>query len=554
MVERLFGKLSAPVRGLHEAASVLALLTLASQALALLRDRTFAHLFGAGPTLDLYYGAFRIPDVVFALVASLVSAYVLIPRLAGRERREARELLSHSVSFLLIAGGVVGAVLAAYAPQLLALLYPDFVASPYADEFIFLTRLLLIQPIILGISGAIASVTQVHHRFILVALSPALYNLGIIFGALVLYPIWGLPGIGIGVLLGALAHAALHIPVLAAVQVLPRLVIPSWRIVRGVVRDSIPRSLALGAGSLTLLALTALASRMAPGSVSVFTFAINLEAVPLALIGASYAVAAFPALSLHSANDDRDSFARTLLISARHITLWSLIFLGLIAVLRAHIVRVILGTGAFDWDATRLTAALLVVFAAGLVAQGLILLFSRAFYAAGRSWQPLIYQAVGGMVTLALAASLLTAPLAGFVEWLAALLRIADVPGAAIVVVALAASAGQWVIALWSLVALKKAVPGLAPALVRPFAHGALAAVVSACATYVTLYLEGGIAPLTTLLAVFTEGLVAGIVGLAVAAGVLTLLKNEEFIDFVRALRRIPGVARVVPPAAPESP
>src|SRR3990167_3203501 len=284
MVERLFGKLSAPVRGLHEAASVLALLTLASQALALLRDRTFAHLFGA-----------------------------------GRERREARELLSHSVSFLLIAGGVVGAVLAAYAPQLLALLYPDFVASPYADEFIFLTRLLLIQPIILGISGAIASVTQVHHRFILVALSPALYNLGIIFGALVLYPIWGLPGIGIGVLLGALAHAALHIPVLAAVQVLPRLVIPSWRIVRGVVRDSIPRSLALGAGSLTLLALTALASRMAPGSVSVFTFAINLEAVPLALIGASYAVAAFPALSLHSANDDRDSFARTLLISARHI-------------------------------------------------------------------------------------------------------------------------------------------------------------------------------------------------------------------------------------------
>src|SRR3989344_636590 len=118
MVERLFGKLSAPVRGLHEAASVLALLTLASQALALLRDRTFAHLFGAGPTLDLYYGAFRIPDVVFALVASLVSAYVLIPRLAGRERREARELLSHSVSFLLIAGGGGGGGAAARLPPL----------------------------------------------------------------------------------------------------------------------------------------------------------------------------------------------------------------------------------------------------------------------------------------------------------------------------------------------------------------------------------------------------------------------------------------------------
>src|SRR5437773_2179258 len=76
-------RIASPIRGLHQAEYLLAALTLASQALALLRDRAFAHTFGVSPSLDLYYAAFRVPDLVFALVASLVSAYVLIPRIAG---------------------------------------------------------------------------------------------------------------------------------------------------------------------------------------------------------------------------------------------------------------------------------------------------------------------------------------------------------------------------------------------------------------------------------------------------------------------------------------
>src|SRR6185437_12482953 len=96
-----------PVRNLHQAAYLLAILTLASQALALLRDRTFAHTFGAGQVLDLYYAAFRVPDLVFALVSSLVSAYVLIPRITGMDREGTRRLLSESASFLLIGGGIL---------------------------------------------------------------------------------------------------------------------------------------------------------------------------------------------------------------------------------------------------------------------------------------------------------------------------------------------------------------------------------------------------------------------------------------------------------------
>lgn len=557
MVRSIFERIAAPVRGLHQAAYLLAGLTLASQVLALLRDRTFAHTFGAGQALDLYYAAFRVPDLVFTLVASLVSAYVLIPRITGMDRESTRKLLSESASFLFGIGGLICIVLAVLMPQFLTFLYPDLVSSQYQTEFILLARILLIQPILLGLSGVLGSVTQVYRRFVLFAISPVLYNLGIIFGAIVLYPRWGLPGIGAGVVLGAVAHLATNVPVVIGAGVLPRLCLPRLTTVLAVVRDSVPRSLALGMGSITTIFLTALASRVGAGSVSVFTFASNLEAVPLALIGASYAVAAFPALSETSAPEKRGEFTRILSSSARHIILWSVVSLGLIVVLRAHLVRVILGTGAFDWDATRLTAALLAILAVGLVAQGLTLLFSRALYAVRQSWRPLFYQFAGGGLTVFLAVLFFSLPEQGFPATLAAFLKVGDVSGTAILLVALAATAGQLFLAVLSLTALRSAAPGLARTLFRPLLDGSLAALVGGAATYLTLFLEGGIAPLTTLIAVFTEGLVAGVVGLLAAALALYIVENEEFMIVASALGRlvrIPGIRRtsVLTPSAEE--
>ena len=396
MIRGIYERIAAPVRGLHQAAYLLAGLTLASQALALLRDRIFAHTFGASEALDIYYAAFRVPDLVFALVASLVSAYVLIPRIMGMDRESTRRLLSESASFLFGLGGLLCVGLAIFMPALLSFLYPSFTTSPYQTEFVLLSRVLLIQPILLGLSGILGSVTQVHRRFTLFALSPVLYNIGIIAGAVFFYPLWGLFGIGLGVIIGAIAYLAVNIPVVIEAGVMPSFRIPSFVLMSSVMRDSVPRSLALGVGSFTALALTALASRIGTGAISVFTFASNLEAVPLALIGSSYAVAAFPALSEASAQEKLGDFIRILSSSARHIILWSIVALGLIVVLRAHIVRVVLGTGAFDWNATRLTAALFAVLAVGLVAQGLVILFSRALYAARQSWRPLFYQLAGG--------------------------------------------------------------------------------------------------------------------------------------------------------------
>ncbi|MBU6388618.1 hypothetical protein KGQ72_01965 [Patescibacteria group bacterium] len=542
ILERIGGPMRAlarPVRGLHQAAYLLAALTLASQALALLRDRTFAHTFGAGQVLDLYYAAFRVPDLVFALVSSLVSAYVLIPRITGMGREATRRLLSESASFLFAVGGFICVVLAVFMPQFLALLYPNLIASSYQNEFVFLARILLLQPILLGLSGVLGSVTQVHRRFTLFALSPVLYNLGIILGTVVLYPLWGLPGIGWGVVVGAVAYLAVNIPVVIEAGVLPRFRIPTFAVMASVVRDSVPRSLALGMGSVTALVLTALASRVGTGAISVFTFAGNLEAVPLALIGSSYAVAAFPALSEASALARREEFTGILSASARHVILWSVVSLGLIVVLRAHIVRVILGTGAFDWNATRLTAALLAVLTVGLVAQGLVLLFSRALYAVHQSWRPLAYQVAGGALTVLFAVAFLALPASGLPTSLADFLKVGDVHGTSILLVALAATLGQVFLVLLSLLALRSVSPGLSRMLSRPLVDGSLAALAGGAAAYGTLVLEGGIAPLTTLMAVFIQGLLAGVVGLIASALALYFVENEEFLIVAGALAKL---------------
>ena len=488
--------LARPIRGLHQAAYLLAGLTLASQVLALLRDRIFAHTFGAGEVLDLYYAAFRVPDLVFALVASLVSAYVLIPRITGADRETTRRVLSESASFLFGIGGIICVILALFMPQFLALLFPNFAASAHQAEFILLARILLFQPILLGLSGVFASVTQVHRRFTLFALSPVLYNLGIIFGAIFLYPRWGLSGIGIGVIIGAVVHLAVNIPVVMEAGVIPRLRFPTFALMSSIVRDSVPRSLALGMGSVTALVLTALASRIGTGAVSVFTLAGNLEAVPLSLIGASYAVAA------------------------------------------------------------RLTAALLVVFIVGLAAQGLVLLFSRALYAARQSWRPFLYQLAGGVLTMILAVAFLSLRDTGLHNSLATLLRVGDVRGTAVILVALAATLGQIFLVGLSLLALRTIAPGLASSLVRPLRDGCVAALLGGTATYATLALLGGIAPLTTFASVLIEGTIAGVVGCALAAAALHFIQNEEFLVMAGALNKLlhlqSGRSAVLAPSAEE--
>ena len=194
---------------------------------------------------------------------------------------------------------------------------------------------------------------------------------------------------------------------------------------------SVPRTLALASTQISLVALIAMASFLVSGSITVFTFAFNLQSVPLTIIGVSYAVAAFPTLSRLHARGAKDEFLQYVEAALRHMIFWAIPATIFMIVMRAQIVRIILGAGQFNWDATRLTAAALALFVISLAAQSITLLIARTYYAIGNTKKPLYYGIAD--ITVSIVSGFLLLALFRentFVrEFVEALLRVEDVAG-----------------------------------------------------------------------------------------------------------------------------
>lgn len=439
MVRRVLNLMYQEVRGLHQAAYVLALFAVGSQLLALLRDRLLAHQFGAGSELDVYYTAFRIPDLLYVLFASTLSVYVLIPfvsRAAGRSNSSGTRLLSQMFSLFLCFYSLVAAAFFIIAPYVLPVLFPGISDQ---ETLLALTRLLLLQPLFLGLSSLFGVVTQLEHRFVLYAISPLVYNLGIIIGIVALYPFFGLFGLGLGVVGGALLHLGVQIPFVYTSPLSIRWTTDfSWPDIRSILALSVPRALTLSMQQLVLLALVGIASAMTVGSVAIFQFAYNLQSVPLSIIGVSYSVAAFPMLADLFNKQHRAEFALHINTALRHIIFWSVPAIALIIVLRAQVVRVVLGSGAFDWGDTRLTAAVLAILSVSLVAQAVNLVVVRSFYAGGRTLTPFVITVVGSILSIVSAYGFLQVYLAetGVPTLVAAFMRLEGVAGSEVLAIA----------------------------------------------------------------------------------------------------------------------
>lgn len=540
MVGRVFKALQQEIRGLHEAAYFLGIFALVSQLLALLRDRTFAHVFGAGRELDVYFAAFRVPDLVFVLLASLVSAYVLIPFLSERftvSKEEANTFLNEAFSFFLVLIGAVSLVVCLLMPLCVALVVPGLVGTEHFGDIVLLSRILLIQPILLGLSGILGSVTQLRHRFVLYSLSPILYNLGIISGALFFYNFLGIIGLGVGVLIGALLHFLIQIPAYRDDGFRFAFVVPGKRFYR-MLGTAIPRSLALMSGQLSMIALVSIASFFTAGSIAVFTFSYNLQSVPLSIIAVSYSVAAFPTLAGFFARKEHQEFLLHMSIAVKHIIFWSVPAMVLFVVLRAQIVRVVLGSGAFSWEDTRLTAAALAIFVLALVAQSLSMLFVRAYYAAGKTATPFWVSGIGTIATIGFGVGLSIVFEASpfFRTLIETLLRIEGLRGGEVLMLALAYALGSWLSALLFTIMFRRDFGNLADSLPRASIHIFSASIVAGYAAYLVLLGMAPFVDMNTFFGIFAQGAVAGVAGIGTLAGILWLIGNEEFKEVAYAL------------------
>lgn len=358
-----------------------------SNLIGLIRQILISRAFGTGSSIDSFYAASTYPDLIFSLVAGGALSSAFIPTFTGflvnEDRRGAWKLASsitNIVLLILIGLSVLSAILA---PQIIRyVLAPDFPASEQALAASLL-RILLIAPAIFGVSGLIMGILNAHQRFLLPALAPSMYWIGMIFGLLFLVPSMGIYGVAWGAVLGAALHLAVQIPDL--VKLPGRFYLPILGLddssVREVGRLIAPRLLGVAVVQINFVVNVIIASGLPVGSLSAIRNAWQVMTMPQVVIAQAIAIAALPTFSVQAARGATGEMRNSLAGTLRGVLLLSLpASLGLI-LLRRPLITLLFQRGAFDAHSTELVAWALLWYAAGLIGHNTVEILSRAFYA-----------------------------------------------------------------------------------------------------------------------------------------------------------------------------
>ena len=511
------------------AAVFLGIASLASRFLGLIRDRLLAGTFGAGDELDIYYAAFRIPDLVYYLLVLGAISAGFIPVFVDyfkKNKEQSWYLVSSLVNLIAVFLIGVCLILIVFAPWLMKMVAPGFSAEKLATTT-HLARIMFLSPLLLGISTIFGGVLQSWRRFFVYALAPIVYNLGIIFSILFLIDRLGLIGLSYGVVLGAFLH--LVIQFIAVVQGGYRWrFVFDWRFkgVKRILKLTPPRFLSLTLNQVNILAMTIIASTLAAGSIAVYNLAHNIWSFPLGIFGISFMTASFPGLAEKAQKKDLAGFVDIFSSTVRQVLFFILPASALFIVLRAQIVRLILGTGRFDWQDTILTLDTLAYFCLGLFAEALALLFLRGFFAWEDAKTPFVLGFFAMLIRL-------------FGAWFFASYLALGVPG-----LALGFSVGSVFYLILLFIALsnklrrisKRDLPELKDSEKRIFTADMkflIATFFSAISAYLALYGIDCLVDTHTGLGLLIQGGLAGLIGVFVYGFVCWLLRVPELNTFL---------------------
>ena len=399
-------------RFVPEGAALLSVLIFGSYLLGLVRDRTFARTFGAGPELDAYNAAFVLPELLLDVFVEAGLAAPFIPiflRLrsqgdGGEGDRFARTILTGAVTVM----GVLAIILFVAAEATTGFIAPGF-QGEQRELYVSLFRVMLVTPILFAASLTLGQVLLAEQRFFWYGIAPLLYNAGIIVGTIAFTGL-GIFGPAIGAVIGAVLHLASRFVGLRRSRFRIGLG-ASFRTssVREFVRLMLPKMASHPVEPVTFLFFTSVATTLAAGSVTAVSFARNFQSVPVSVIGVAFALAAFPALSTAHATGDRRGFLRLLranLISIAAITSAGAIVL---AVFGELVIRTLFGGGAFDAADIALTASVLAAFAISIPFESLTHLLSRAIYATRHTLLQVL-ASLAALGVIVIATQLLLAP------------------------------------------------------------------------------------------------------------------------------------------------
>ena len=379
-------------------------------AAGLVRNMVIAAQFGIGADLDAYYAAFKLPDLLFTIVAGGALATAFIPVfadfLADEDRTGAWRLASAitNVVFIVVAASAVLAAL--LAPWLVGtVIAPGF--SPAAQaQTVQVMRIVLVSTVIFGVSAVQGSVLNGFKHFLLPALGAALYPIGITMGALFLAPSMGIAGLAVGAVIGSALHLLVKVPGLFYYgfrwwPVLDLRGIHSPP-VRRVFVLMVPRILDLFVFQFSLVLATNLASRLGAGSVSALEWGWDAMQLPETIIGTAFGLVAFPTLAELAARHDIGRLRSTLAETLRSVVALTVpAAVGLI-LLGQPLLSFLYQRGQFDAAAVDAVYATLRFFALGLVGHATLELAARAFFAQQDTVTPLIVAFITAVLGISL--------------------------------------------------------------------------------------------------------------------------------------------------------
>ena len=515
MWRKLFYKINNTVTG---GALIIAFFSFLSKILGLFRERLIAHNFGAGEMSDIYYSAFRLPDLIFntLVLGALTSAFIPIFQKVWLKNKEEGIRLANSVlNFFLLFIGLLVIIALLFTPQIMQFITPGF-GEWQLQQTISLTRIMLLAIIFFVASNVIGGVLNSWKRFFSFSLAASFYNVGIIIGIVFIYPSVGLTGLAWGVFLGALLHLIVQLPEVCRNGWHYQLILKFDKNLRRILKLMLPRTIGLAAGQVNLIAITMIASTLSVGSIAVFNLANNLQSLPISIFAISLAIAVFPTFTQAVSENNKQKFAFNFSLSLRRILFILIPMSIMVVILRAQLVRVILGTGAFNWEDTYLTAQTLGFFALSIFAQGLIPLLARSFFAWEDTKTPMLISIFA--ITLNIVLSLMLAPLMG-VMGLALAFSISSILNMLLL----------YIILNYKTRSINNT--QILNSLLKIIINSLLAGFVA----YTTLYFLDDLVNMNTFIGIFTQGFVAGLLGLLTYLVLSIIFKLEE-VDIVKRL------------------
>lgn len=376
------------------AAGAVMLAFVLSRLLGLAREMVIARQFGTSLELAAYLAAFRVPDFIFYLIGGGAVGSAFIPTftqyLAHGNDDDAWALASAVFNIIALVLTVAAIVAAVFAPLLARLIVPGFDPATQALTA-RLMRIMLVAPIVFGVSGVAMGVLHSHQHFLIPALAPALYNLSILTAAAVLGPRLGVRSLAAGVVVGALLHLLIQVPVLRRVGIRYR---PALTIdhpgVREVGRLMAPRVLGLAAVQINFVVNTILASGLGAAALPALNYAWLLMMLPQGVFAMALATVAFPTFSELAAHNDTVGLRSTLSAVLRSVFYLTIPASVGLVLLRTPIIEALLERGAFTDTSTAAVAFALQFYALGLFAHATVEIVARAFYALHDTRTPVV--------------------------------------------------------------------------------------------------------------------------------------------------------------------